>query len=385
MPSTRSLALPSGMLPPIVSGDCSLEVFTRTHKHRAMNRSDYFRLQACARAVLRFLIARGRGKRCRSWWSARRIAAAIPRSGLVAAYSVHHVRRAIKQLEDAGLVRCTIVRAGERFPRGETPDVDGGGELAYEGGRVREVNMAALLGEGPVWDAPVRRLRLVTTSTADILEEGAELAGTDVEAAAAAAQLRGLVELEALEDAAPSSPAAAAEPGGEGILCDPWEGILHADRILVLLRRTITIPNARRSGTRRLRRPGRPLTRESRASSGRSHRAIAPHPRPFRSQARPHLARAPRALRRAPRSATARARAMGGKSKSETRLPPLRARPHAASLRATPASSSLRASRPTKRARGSRRSSDPAGRRPRAARPAPPTVTTDDTPTDQER
>jgi hypothetical protein len=211
MPSTKSLALPSGMLPPIVSGDVSLEVFNRSPKHRAMNRSDYFRLQACARAVLRFLIARGRGKRMRSWWSARRIAAAIPRSGLVTAYSVHHVRRAIKQLEDAGLVRCTIVRAGERFPRGETPDVDGGGELAYEGGRVREVNMPALLGEGPVWDAPVRRLRLVTTSAAAILAEGAELAGTDVEAAAAAAQLRGLVQvaaLDALEQGASSSPAA---------------------------------------------------------------------------------------------------------------------------------------------------------------------------------
>lgn len=205
--ATFALALPSGMLPPLCSRDTSLECFSRSPKHRAMHRCDFLPLQACARAVLRFLIARGRGKRCRSWWSARRIAESLPRSGKIRAYSTVHVRRALTQLEDAGLVRAVTVRPGERFPRGEAPDVDGGGELAYEGGRVREVNMGALLGDEQLWEPPVRRLRLVSQPASAF----ADVEGTDPEASAAVAALRGVM---ALEREAAERGEAAAEPSG---------------------------------------------------------------------------------------------------------------------------------------------------------------------------
>lgn len=249
----------------------SLELYTRSRKARAMARADHLPRRQCYRSVLRFLVKFGRGDRCRSWCSAEYIAKAIPKSGIGERYSKEHVRRELVLMELDGITRSVGVRPGERFPHPERPDLDGGGEASYQGGRVREVNIGALLGAAPVWPARARRVRSQPAS------DFADVEGTDPEASAAGAQLRGLVGLAALEDGdgqgvgedAPAGrvePAAGEPPAAEASdhqcqgasdhpcrpdLGSPTENHLHLERS--------------RSGSRApAGAPGRPLTRESR-------------------------------------------------------------------------------------------------------------------------
>ena len=183
-----------------------------------------------------------------------------------AAYSVFSVRRAVQQLEDAGLVRCSWVKPGDTFPHPKAPDVDGGGERAYEGGRVREVNIAALLGDAPVWAAPVRR------KVADRREVRAALE----ELRALAADVEPLEDLEQPVDVERST-----DRRCSGRL------IIGCERIMVLLRKTKRSRPRSRSSTRRLRRPNED---RSRGSLVRSRRPQPSH----RSRSRPRGRRRPR-------------------------------------------------------------------------------------------
>jgi hypothetical protein len=149
------LVLLSGLLPERrTRRGRSSTLFTSSPKARALARASDLALQACTRAVLAFLIKMGRGKAWRSWSSAEQIAELLPRSAEMPQYSKHHVRRAIRQLVAAGLVRCIRVQPGECFPDKDSPDLDGSGYETQRGGNVVEINIDALLGRGPVWLPP---------------------------------------------------------------------------------------------------------------------------------------------------------------------------------------------------------------------------------------
>ena len=105
-------------------------------------------------------------------------------------YSKHHVRRALRQLVAAGLVRCDRIQPGECFPDKDAPDVDGGGMETQRGGNVVEINVDALLGRGPVWLPPPPQSPSQAALDADAAEGPAEafpgLPGRAGEAASAA-------------------------------------------------------------------------------------------------------------------------------------------------------------------------------------------------------
>jgi hypothetical protein len=151
-------------------GGTSLAVFSRNPKHRAIARVEFFPLWQCCRMLLTLYINFGRGERCRSWRSDESIAELMARSGM-GTYSVHHVRRCRRLLEDLGLIRSTYVaphshygcagadkcKAGH-WPSSRAPDVDGGGLRARSGGNVVEVNLTAILSMGPLWEGPLREM-----------------------------------------------------------------------------------------------------------------------------------------------------------------------------------------------------------------------------------
>jgi hypothetical protein len=151
-------------------GGSSLAVFSRNRKHRAIARVELFGLWQCCRMLLTLYINYGRGERCRSWRSDESLAEMMARSGM-GTYSVHHVRRCRRLLEDLGLVRSTYVpphshhgcagadkcKSGH-FPATGAPDADGGGLRTKCGGNVVEVNLAAILSEGPLWPGPMREM-----------------------------------------------------------------------------------------------------------------------------------------------------------------------------------------------------------------------------------
>jgi len=173
----------------------SLEFYTRNEKARAMARVDKLPRRQCYRSVLRFLIQVGNGPECESWWSARRIAEELPKSGL-GSYSPYHVQRELVLMEFDGVTRSRRVTPGEQFPDGIE---------ATFGGCVRKVNVAALLGKSPVWPSPRRRVRgLPASAFADVEATDGEAAA---EAAAAAAAFRGMVGLEQLDQEQPETPA----------------------------------------------------------------------------------------------------------------------------------------------------------------------------------
>lgn len=163
--------LASGMLPErLTRRGRSTTLCTSSPKAKALARASDLALQACARAVLAFLVKMGRGKRCRSWFTADQIAELLPRSSHVSCYSVHHVRRALRQLAAAGLIRTVRIDPGECFPHKDKPDVDGGGLQTHRGGNVYEVNLEALLGRGPIWLPPPPE----PPSIPDLDDDGAE-------------------------------------------------------------------------------------------------------------------------------------------------------------------------------------------------------------------
>jgi hypothetical protein len=150
-------------------GGQSLEVFSRCRKRRAQGRIKLLPLWPCARLLLALYVDIGTGKRCRSWRSDRSIVEILRRSGL-GCYSLAHVRRCRKLLEDLGLIRSLYVpphyvgacRAdgpckGGHFPAKDAPDVDGGGKRASKGGKVIEVHVAGILGEADLWEPPPRQ------------------------------------------------------------------------------------------------------------------------------------------------------------------------------------------------------------------------------------
>ena len=213
-----SLALPSGMLPEPTRNGKSLALYSRSPKAVATWRGELLPLQQGARSVLALLIARGRGKRYRSWLYAETMAELLPRSGVVEHYSVQHVYRGLRQLHAAGLIRWKVVKPGETFPAGATPDVDGGGVFSESGGKVYEVNMDALCGRGLVW-----RVEASPTPTPRALLDDDDAA--DVEAIAAVAELR--AELEATPP-----PEALATPSAspEGVIIHGRGGVIIHDR-----------------------------------------------------------------------------------------------------------------------------------------------------------
>jgi|GEM_PF-2895502 len=204
--SPRDLALlfaetltPSGMLPeaPRTRRGKSLALYSRSPKAVALARVEYLPIQQCGRSLLAFYVASARGARARSWWKDENIAGHLPRSG-GGSYSIHHVRRWRRVLEDVGLVRSTYLRPGERLPGDEHPDEDDGYETTT-GQTVVEVNMDALLGRGPLWRGPLRGLGWQDAR----------------EAREAAEELREDVAAEA-ERAPAAAPPAAPETAGEG-------------------------------------------------------------------------------------------------------------------------------------------------------------------------
>jgi len=216
-------------------GGTSLRVFSPNRKYRAIAAIEHLRLWQCCRSLLRLYAKLGRGERCRSWRSDRAIAEILARSGL-GNYSIHHVRRCRRLLEDIGLIRSTEVRphshhgcAGAdrcksgHFPSAAAPDVDGGGLLAKSGGLVVEVNLAAILGEGPRWDGPVREMGW--QDARDARDASDEVAKPEASTAGASA----LEDLggDAIEGAA-SSPAAAADPIGApgGVIIGAQGGVI---------------------------------------------------------------------------------------------------------------------------------------------------------------
>lgn len=209
-------------------GGTSLAVFSRDRKRAALGEIDHFGLWQGARLLLRLYVQYGRGTRCRSWRSDRAWAEIMARSGL-GTYSIAHVRRCRRDLEDIGLVRSVAVTphshhgcAGAdrcksgHFPSAKAPDVDGGGVRANVGGRVVEVNLAAILREGALWEGPLREM-----GWQDARE--AREAGQDAPSAApAAAEPPRLVALpggrqddEELEAAAIATAAELAEDAGD--------------------------------------------------------------------------------------------------------------------------------------------------------------------------
>jgi len=150
-------------------GGQPLEVFTKCRKRKANGRVKLLPLWPCARLLLMLYVDLGNGKRCRSWRSDRSLVEILRRSGL-GCYSLAHVRRCRRLLEDLGLIRSLYVpphyvgscRAdgpckGGHFPAKGTPDVDGGGKRASKGGKVIEVNVPGILGEADLWEGPPRQ------------------------------------------------------------------------------------------------------------------------------------------------------------------------------------------------------------------------------------
>ena len=149
-------------------GGVSLAVHSRSRKEQARARVALLPLWQGCRMLLALYIQLGRGARCRSWWSDRHIAEEMNRSGK-GTYSVDHVRRCRRLLEDVGLVRSTYVAPHSHygcadkcpcghFPNPKAPDVDGGGARAPKGGRVVEVHLAGILGAAALWEGPLREM-----------------------------------------------------------------------------------------------------------------------------------------------------------------------------------------------------------------------------------
>lgn len=168
-PVTHRIPVPRTPLRDNGFGGQSLEVFSRCRKRRAHGRVKLLPLWPCARLLLALYIDLGTGKRCRSWRSDRSIVEILRRSGL-GCYSLAHVRRCRKLLEDLGLIRSLYVPPhyvgacrsdgpckGGHFPAKDAPDVDGGGKRASKGGKVIEVHVAGILGEADLWEPPTRQ------------------------------------------------------------------------------------------------------------------------------------------------------------------------------------------------------------------------------------
>lgn len=156
------VAFPNGMLPPLIDmrskRDASL--WSRSKKFRACSRIGALPVWAGCRQVLRLLVERGKGDRHRCVFSHGHIRELLHRSGKIRGeggtlYTVQYIRVCLRKLEDHGLVRWTRLLPGDCFPSRDM-QVDGAGEEVKFGACVFEVNMAALLGEGPVW-TPRRR------------------------------------------------------------------------------------------------------------------------------------------------------------------------------------------------------------------------------------
>lgn len=177
----------------------SLMVHSKNPKHVALARVEHLPIQQCGRSLLAIYIQHGRGKRCRSWNNDETIADLLPRSG-GGSYSVYHVRRWRRVLEDMGLIRGTWVKPNEAFPHRDRPDVDGGGLSTESGGRIVEVNLEALVGLRAPWPRPQRGLGWQDAR----------------EAREAAAELRD--ELEAEPEPAAAQAAIEAAPEGGGVI-----------------------------------------------------------------------------------------------------------------------------------------------------------------------
>ena len=149
-------------------GGGSLAVFSRDPKRRACARLDHMQLWHGTRLYVKLLINRGRGKRCRSWGSDAEMAECMTFTA-GCHYSEAHATRCRKQAEDFGIIASNYVPPHSprgcigadkcscgHFPNAKAPDVDGGGLRTNIGGRVKEVNLAFLLGEGDRWPGPKR-------------------------------------------------------------------------------------------------------------------------------------------------------------------------------------------------------------------------------------
>jgi hypothetical protein len=153
--------LPGGMLPePTTKArrdqpGRSLRLYSRNPKAVAIARCEFLPIQQAGRSLLGLLVQLGRGKNFRSWFKDETLAELLERSGL-GHYSVPHLRRWRRVLEDVGLVRCLYIPPGGKLPAGKTPDVDGSGYETEVGQNVLEVNVDALLATGPLWSPRVR-------------------------------------------------------------------------------------------------------------------------------------------------------------------------------------------------------------------------------------
>ena len=183
----------------------SLMLHGRNRKAIALARVKLLPFQQGGRQLLAFFVQMGRGKGHRSWWKDEHIAEVIPRSG-GGSYSVQTVRRWRRVLDACGLIRCTYVPPGGVLPDAHNPDLDAGLETET-GQTVVSVNMDALLGLAPVWEARPRA--------------GGYLDAR--EAKAAALELREELEEEAAARAALEPDAPPEDPG------DPPEGVIMGD------------------------------------------------------------------------------------------------------------------------------------------------------------
>ena len=209
---------PGGMVPeprrPARRGKpgASLTLHSRNAKTAAERRVEFLPIQQGGRSLLAFFVQMGRGKAHRSWWKDESIAEVLPRSA-GGSYSVQHVRRWRYVLALCGLIRCDYVAPGGALPDAEAPDADTGLETET-GQMVVSVNMEALLGLGPVWDAPAR---------------GGYLDAR--EAKAAAVELREELETEAAARAAlePDAPPLEAANPPEGVIMGDHPRVIFQD------------------------------------------------------------------------------------------------------------------------------------------------------------
>lgn len=192
-----------------------LRLYSRSPKASALARIKFLPLLPAARSMLELLVHLGRGKRCRSWEFVETMVESLFRSNLAGqgatrnfeeTYSVQHARRVLRQLYVVGLVRWVHVLPGGTFPRGETPDEDGGGRSAgNHGGNVYEVNMDALLGVGPVWTPAVRLVEEPPATVDSDVEEGAEDPEPDGDRLITCAQPRVITSDHSSESPTPSA------------------------------------------------------------------------------------------------------------------------------------------------------------------------------------
>jgi hypothetical protein len=217
-------------------GGVSLAVFSRNRKHRAIGRVEHLPLWQGLRTLITVLINHGSGPECSSWLSDEALAERCTFSG-GRKYSVDHLRVCRRMGEDFGLLRSRRVLPHHRgpcnahckgtighFPSRGAPEADGGGMRTNCGGKVMDVNLAAILGEASPWKGPLREMGWQDA------RERREGARPDVEPPAAARGAPVLVALEGgrgsvaeapddeleavLEAPAAASPAPSGEPVG---------------------------------------------------------------------------------------------------------------------------------------------------------------------------